>query len=703
MLKKSVSVFLATVMGIIPFENSKNVSFDKSFTLSVPHFSQADSGETEMIPLVSPLKNQVNLYGSADNLPEKFDMRESGKVSAVRNQTGYGTCWAHSAIASAESSIIESKPEINLSEFHTAYYTYSGGDQIEPVSDNINDIMSRGGTIYAVTNLWSQWIGPVFEKRLKYGDIDFFDNESEVADMKYTADYHLKSVHTFDFSKDRENSDEINNLVKQFVYSGRAVDTSFYSDNDECYSTEYFSTNSNKKTKFANHSVVIVGWDDNFSADKFRIKPENDGAWLVKNSWGEDFGKDGYMWISYEDKSLCEFAVYEMEDADNYFFNFHHDTFVALQSLSASDSAETNNGSYMANVFHNESSYDIQIEAVSTYINVPDTEYEITVYTNLTDKSNPVSGTPSKVTKGTQALTGYFNIPLDNYVIIEPDTDFSVVVKMYSENSPYVIPIETSLSVTDDSTGEIASLGSFTTYEGIKFYTGENESFYSDNGKEWQDVFGEEYIYTDEEEEMILAELEEELYDGIEPDDTAGLANAAAAVEVYREIFEAGTTSVVMGNISLKALGNIVGAVDFSHDSGIVPDGTEIKLSAKNSADIYYFINDGEMMKYTEPLDINEHSVIYAIWDSGNESGVFSSRTYIPESKFAGYGDVNADGLINANDASDVLKHYSFASTDGISFIDRFTEDYADVNQDCMINANDASAILAIYAKLSTK
>lgn len=702
MLKKSILVFIAAVMGIIPIENNKNASFDKSFTLSVPRFSQADSGETEIIPSVSPLKNQVNLYRSADNLPENFDLRESGKVSAVRNQTGYGTCWAHSAIASAESSIIESKPEINLSEFHTAYYTYSGGDQIEPVSDNINDIMSRGGTIYAVTNLWSQWIGPVFEKRLKYGDIDFFDNESEVADMKYTADYHLKSVHTFDFSKDRENSDEINNLIKQFVYSGRAVDASFYSDNDECYSTEYFSTNSNKKTKFANHSVVIVGWDDDFSANNFNIKPENNGAWLVKNSWGKDFGDNGYMWISYEDKSLCEFAVYEMEDADKYFFNFHHDTFVALQSLSASDNAEINEGSYMANVFSNDS-YDIQLEAISTYINVPDTEYEITVYTNLTDKSNPVSGTPSKVTKGMQALTGYFNIPLDDYVLVESDTDFSVVVKMYSENSPYVIPIETSLSVTDDSTGEIASLGSFTTYEGIKFYTGENESFYSNNGKEWQDVFGEEYIYTDEEEEMILAELEEELYDGIEPDDTVGLENAAAAVEVYREIFASGTTSVVMGNISLKALGNLVGAVDFSHDSGIVPDGTEIELSAKNGADIYYCTNDSELMPYTEPIEINEFITIYAAWYDDRERRFISARTYIPESEFAGYGDVNADGLINATDASDVLKHYSFASTSGFGLINGFMEDYADVNQDCMINANDASAILTIYAKLSTK
>ncbi len=701
MLKKSVSVFLAAVMGIIPVENNKKVSFSTGFGLSSPRFSQSDSGETEINPSVGAVKKQVNLYGSADNLPESFDLRDSGKVSHVRDQTGYGTCWAHSAIASAESSIISGKPEINLSEFHTAYYTYSGGDQIEPVSDNLNDNFNRGGNIYSVTNLWAQWIGPVLEKRLKYGDTEFFDNENDVQYMKSKADYHLKNAYTFDFDDERTNSDEINSLIKQFVYNESAVDVSFYSNQNECYNTQYFTTNSTKKPKFANHSVAIVGWDDNFSANNFIIKPENDGAWLAKNSWGDDYGDDGFFWISYEDTSLCEFAVYELEDAEKYRYNFNHDTFVSMQALSASDNPETNTASYMANVFCNDNFSATQIEAVSTYINVPDTEYEITVYTGLTDTSDPTSGIPSAVTRGKQSLTGYFTIPLDDYAIAEPNEYFSVVVKLYSENSPYVIPLETCISVTDDKTGEITSLGSFTTYEGIKSYTGENESFYSADGSEWTDVSGDEYIYTDEEVEMILAELEYDLYDGIEPNDTEGLENAALALEVYKDIFASGTASVVMGNISLKAFGNNVGAVDFSHDSGIVPDGTKIELSARNGENIYYCINDSEPMPYLEPIEVNELTKIFATWGRGDENVDFAMRVYIPESSFAGYGDVDGNGLIDAADASIVLKYYSSASTGGGTFYG-IMEDYIDINQDCMIDSADASEILALYAKLST-
>ena len=39
----------------------------------------------------------------------------------------------------------------------------------------------------------------------------------------------------------------------------------------------------------ANHDVVIIGWDDDYSTENFveEHRPQNKGAWIIKNSWGE--------------------------------------------------------------------------------------------------------------------------------------------------------------------------------------------------------------------------------------------------------------------------------------------------------------------------------------------------------------------------------------------------------------------------------
>lgn len=50
------------------------------------------------------------------------------------------------------------------------------------------------------------------------------------------------------------------------------------------------------------HALLIIGWDDNYSKDNFYYeKPQNDGAWLVLNSWGTSWANNGVGWLSYED------------------------------------------------------------------------------------------------------------------------------------------------------------------------------------------------------------------------------------------------------------------------------------------------------------------------------------------------------------------------------------------------------------------
>lgn len=71
-----------------------------------------------------------------------------------------------------------------------------------------------------------------------------------------------------------------------------------------------------------NHAIVIVGWDDNYSSDKFDGfvgKPDKNGAWLVKSSWGNNNSEGGYYWISYEDKNILtardNFSIIKVKDS----------------------------------------------------------------------------------------------------------------------------------------------------------------------------------------------------------------------------------------------------------------------------------------------------------------------------------------------------------------------------------------------------
>jgi hypothetical protein len=47
------------------------------------------------------------------------------------------------------------------------------------------------------------------------------------------------------------------------------------------------------KRNFGGHCMCIIGYDDHFF--------ENDGAFLIQNSWGQRWGKNGKAWISYKD------------------------------------------------------------------------------------------------------------------------------------------------------------------------------------------------------------------------------------------------------------------------------------------------------------------------------------------------------------------------------------------------------------------
>jgi hypothetical protein len=77
--------------------------------------------------------------------------------------------------------------------------------------------------------------------------------------------------------------------VKEALKSGPLLTTLNAREDFLYYRSGIYKSKNSKKA--GGHAVALIGFDD------FKK------AWLIKNSWGESWGENGYAWISYDDKS----------------------------------------------------------------------------------------------------------------------------------------------------------------------------------------------------------------------------------------------------------------------------------------------------------------------------------------------------------------------------------------------------------------
>ena len=118
---------------------------------------------------------------------------------------------------------------------------------------------------------------------------------------EYHAAAYLKNAYFSDYSV---------SAMKKLLTANHSV-TVMYNAQNKYYNASTGAYSYPTSTKSVNHVVTVVGWDDDYKAANFRSasKVTSDGAWIVKNSWGTDWGKDGYFYMSYGDKSVCELVA----------------------------------------------------------------------------------------------------------------------------------------------------------------------------------------------------------------------------------------------------------------------------------------------------------------------------------------------------------------------------------------------------------
>ena len=221
------------------------------------------------------------------------------------------------------------------------------------------------------------------------------------------------------------------------------------------------------------HAVTIIGWDDNYSKTNFKYTPPYNGAFLVKNSWGTNWGDNGCFWVSYWDATFGGselFCFNSLEPTDNYGDIYQYDP---LGKVSSYGGKATMHG---ANVFvarKNDS-----LAAVGFYANAPNTKYTIKVYVGCTT-SSPVSGTLRLTQTGTVEHCGYATIPLDDYVSISKGQRFSIVFRLNTPGYNYPLAFEAYYSYKSNGKTYWTPTSEATASAG--------ESFISSDGTTWTD------------------------------------------------------------------------------------------------------------------------------------------------------------------------------------------------------------------------
>ncbi len=423
---------------------------------------------------------------SEETLPAAYGSVNATYLPAVRNQNPYGTCWAMSVVAAEEiSAILQEKAvargadAINLSELQLAYFAWNhgldhmgmdGGD-LDVYTGDSTYLNAGGSALYGIRTL-ENWYGVAQESTdtsLVYPSGQGKDAAPVLKeDLQNAWDYHLKNAYMVSM----QDKEIIKNLILRYgcVVSAYYHDKTYYS----ARLLDKVHTYCQKKTQATNHAVTLVGWDDDYPAQNFSsaCRPDEDGAWLVRNSWGTGDYDNGYMWISYEDLSLGNDEAWALEaaEAGQVDYNYQYDG-----SVHGSFKLEMSSGGSLANVFDVQAkgSGNELLKSVSVELMSPQTKYTLEIYKNLSDRTTPTSGDRVAVQTGTFDYAGFHTVDLEEPVALSEEEDFSVVFTVSREDGE-------KISASIDGSCEY---GMFSVTANAQ----KGESFCNDSGRSWSD------------------------------------------------------------------------------------------------------------------------------------------------------------------------------------------------------------------------
>ncbi|KAK9498922.1 hypothetical protein O3M35_003463 [Rhynocoris fuscipes] len=260
-----------------------------SYKLKMNEYGDLTASEFGLLKKGYRLLNATNNDGGIqfkhvpkDSINDTVDWREHGAVTEVKNQENCGSCWAFSSTGSLEGQhFLKNGKLVSLSEQNLIDCSYFNGN------DGCDGGLMENAFKYVKEN------GGINSEDL----YPYEGNDYEFC--RYDPDQVAATVKGY-ISIPKGNETLLKYAVATVGPISVAIDASstsfqFYSDGvynePDCSSTNL------------DHGVLAVGYGTTENGEDY---------WLVKNSWGPEWGEKGYIKMSRNKQNQCGIASYAL-------------------------------------------------------------------------------------------------------------------------------------------------------------------------------------------------------------------------------------------------------------------------------------------------------------------------------------------------------------------------------------------------------
>lgn len=400
---------------------------------------------TKIMPTRNPFRLVRSIRSSVKN---NYSLREIiPENMIIKNQKPTNTCWAFASLASLESNLAlqdykygRNKIIYDFSERHMDYATSRVF-----LNNEINEFgFNRSAGTTAVSGVpiayLTNGLGAIAEEEMQFETNTGLINLSEIQNKDVITQ--VNDIIIFPSYSAEDDKTQIKQQMKEHIMNYGALTANIHFPsiyiNSSVYNTETAALYCNNSTSYKiNHAVAIVGWNDGYEIENFveGNRPTNKGAWIIKNSYGSEFGDAGFMYISYEDVNIYDelTGIISAQSEIQYENIYQYDEFGGFLKYKNNGTSKV----YLATEFDKKTTGKEYLTQVS--INAPET-YTCKVYvnTNGTSKDSTNLQQVELITGETETFdAGYHTIEFLNPVEINGES-FVVVLEIEGAQDNFV-------------------------------------------------------------------------------------------------------------------------------------------------------------------------------------------------------------------------------------------------------------------------